>query len=69
MNDLQLYNIYRGIELPICSNWAKCKIYPRYVVITGRSFSPPSPCRHYTFDEFIDILYKDNEFRNLILNK
>ncbi len=64
MNDIQLYNYYLSIELPcpMYRSW----IYPDYVVITGLAFCYPHPCRHFTFEEFIEKLYSDNEFRNLL---
>ena len=66
MNDIQLYELYRSI--PKWTVDKPSRIYPKYVVITGRSFSAPHPHRHYTFDEFIDKLYTDKNFKNIILN-
>lgn len=68
MNDLQLYDLYKSIPLrPMCSKlWSR--LYPKYVVITGRAFSAPHPHRHYTFDEFVDKLNEDPNFKNVILN-
>lgn len=40
-----------------------------YVVITGRAFMAPHPHRHYTFEEFVDKLNEDPNFKNVILNK
>lgn len=64
MNDLQLFYLYLSIPLWTVDNpsW----IYPKYVVITGRSFAAPHPHRHDNFEEFIDKLYSDKNFRNLI---
>ena len=66
MNDIQLYNYYLTIELPSVAR--RSWIYPSYVIITGLAFRAPHPCRHFTFEEFIDKLYSDNEFRNLLEN-
>lgn len=61
MNDYQLYEYYLSIpKKTVCNrSW----IYPEYVIRTGRSFSAPNPHRHYTFEEFIDKLYSDPEFK------
>ena len=67
LNDLQLYQLYLSIPLWTIDN--PSRIYPKYVVITGRSFAAPHPHRHYEFDEFIDKLYKDDKFRSVIENK
>lgn len=67
MNDLQLYELYCSIPL-----WKPCnqsRIYPEYVVITGRAFRAPHPHRHYTIEEFIDKLEKDPNFKQIILNQ
>ena len=45
------------------------RIYPKYVVITGRAFSAPHPHRHYSFEEFIDKLNEDPNFKKVILNE
>ena len=69
MNDLQLYKLYKSIQLiPLhgLNRWSR--LYPKYVVITGRAFLPPHPHRHYTFEEFVDKLYEDPNFKNVILN-
>ena len=57
MNDLQLFYYYQTIPLTTIhkSTW----IYPKYVVITGRSISH--------FDEFLDKLYSDPEFKKKLL--
>ena len=65
MNDKQLYSLY--LSIPLARPGKLSRIYPRYVVITGRSISAPSPHRHYSFDEFLDKLYSDTEFRKVIL--
>lgn len=65
MNDLQLYELYCSIPL-----WKACnqsRIYPDYVVLTGRAFRAPH--RHYTFEEFVDKLEEDPDFKNVILNQ
>lgn len=67
LNDLQLYQLYLSIPLWTVDN--PSRIYPKYVVRTGRSFSAPHPHRHYEFDEFIDKLYEDDKFRSVIENK
>ena len=67
MNDIQLYELYCSIP-----KWTvnyPSRIYPKYVVITGRSCSAPHPHRHYSFNEFLDKLYTDKNFKNIILNK
>lgn len=67
MNDIQLYQLYCSIPKWTVNN--SSRIYPKYVVITGRAFSAPHPHRHYTFDKFLDKLYTDKNFKNIILNK
>ena len=52
MNDIQLYELYCSIPKWTVDNHSR--IYPKYVVITGRAFSAPHPHRHYSFEEFID---------------
>ena len=53
-----------------CGQWINpSRIYPKYVVRTGRSFAAPHSHRHYKFDEFIDKLYEDDKFRSVIENK
>ena len=69
MNDWQLYELYTSIPLRPRSPGLWSRLYPKYVVITGRAFSAPHPHRHYTFEEFIDKLNEDSNFRNIILNK
>jgi hypothetical protein len=65
MNDIQLYELYCSIpKKEVCK---PSRIYPKYVVITGRSFAGPSPHRHYSFEEFISKLYSDPNFKNVIL--
>lgn len=41
--------------------------YPKYVIITGRSFCRPRPHRYYTFEEFVDKLYSDPYFKKKLL--
>lgn len=67
MNDWQLYNLYTSIPLREIGKLSR--IYPKYVVITGRAFCAPHPHRHYTFEEFVDKLNEDPNFKNVILNK
>lgn len=70
MNDLQLYELYLSINLrPLHDLKRWSRLYPRYVVITGRAFAPPHPHRHYTFEEFVGKLNEDPNFNNVILNK
>jgi hypothetical protein len=64
MNDLQLFYLYLSIPLWTVDNHSW--IYPKYVVRTGCSFAAPHPHRHYNFEEFIDKLYSDKNFRNLL---
>ena len=66
MNDIQLYELYCSI--PKWTVWNRSRIYPKYIVITGRAFKAPHPHRHYTFDEFVDKLNEDPNFKNVILN-
>lgn len=66
MNDIQLYQFYCSIPKWTVHN--PSRIYPKYVVITGRAFAPPHPHRHYSFEEFIDKLNEDSDFRTVILN-
>lgn len=69
MNDWQLYELYTSIPLRPTSLELWSRLYPKYVVITGRTFSAPHPHRYYTFEEFVDKLNEDPNFRNVILNK
>lgn len=64
MNDLQLFYLY--LSIPESTITEKSWIYPNYVVITGSSITSPHPHRHYNFEEFIDKLYSDKNFRNLL---
>ena len=66
MNDIQLYELYCSI--PKWTIWNRSRIYPKYVVLTGRAFRAPHPHRHYTFEEFVDRLNEDPNFKNVILN-
>lgn len=65
MNDLQLYEYY--LSIPKWNIRTQSWIYPDYVVLTGRAFRAPHPHRHYTFEEFIDKLYSDPEFKKKLL--
>ena len=67
MNDLQLYELYCSI--PLWKRDNQSRIYPDYVVLTGRAFIAPHPHRHYTLEEFIDKLEKDPDFKQIILNQ
>lgn len=69
MNDWQLYNLYKSITLGPRRTGLWSRLYPKYVVITGRAFSAPHPHRHYSFEEFVDKLNEDPNFKNVILNK
>lgn len=68
MNDWQLYELYESIQLRPTGPKLWSRLYPKYVVITGRAFSAPHPHRHYTFEEFADKLNEDPNFKNVILN-
>lgn len=68
MNDLQLYELYKSIPLVPDGPKLWSRLYPKYVVRTGWSFSAPHPHRHYTLEEFIDKLEEDPNFKNVILN-
>jgi hypothetical protein len=65
MNDIQLYQYY--LSIPLSEIGKRSRIYPKYVLITGRSFAGPHPHRHYTIDEFAERL--NDDFRNVILDK
>ena len=67
MNDWQLYELYTSIPLREIGKLSR--IYPKYVVITGRACCPPHPHRYYTFEEFVDKLDEDPNFKDVILNK
>lgn len=67
LNDLQLYELYCSLSLATRTD--NSRIYPKYVKITGRSIIHPHPHRYFTFEEFIDCLYKDENFKNVILGK
>ena len=70
MNDWQLYELYTSIELrPSYSFKRWSRLYPKYIVKTGRAFSAPHPHRHYTFEEFVDKLNEDHNLKNVILNR
>jgi hypothetical protein len=64
MNDVQLYEYY--LSIPLTRPGKRTRIYPKYVVITGRAISAPHPHRHYSFEEFIDKLNEDPNFKNII---
>ena len=61
MNDRQIYDHYLNIPTWCVEN--RSWIYPDYVVIIGRAFKTPHPHRHYTFEEFVDKLHSDPEFK------
>ena len=63
MNDIQLYEYY--LSIPLSELGQPSRIYPKYVKIIGRSIIPPHPHRHYTIDEFVEIL--DDDFRNFLV--
>ena len=65
MNDVQLYKYY--LTIPLDTIFKRSWIYPKYVIITGRSFCRPHPHRHYSFEEFLDKLYSDSEFKKKLL--
>jgi hypothetical protein len=69
MNDWQLYELYTSIPLRPEGLKLWSRLYPKYIVKTGRAFSAPHPHRHYTFEEFVDKLNEDPNFKNVILNK
>ena len=64
MNDVQLYQYY--LSIPLWSVQNRSWIYPKYVQLTGRAFSAPHPHRHFSFEEFVDKLYSDEKFRQLL---
>lgn len=65
INDWQLYELYCSIPLATVSN--RGRIYPKYVKIIGRSFAGPHPHRYFTFEEFLDCLTKNKDFKDVIL--
>ena len=67
MNATQLYSLY--LSIPLSRPGKLTRIYPKYVVITGRSIAAPSPHRYLSFSEFVDKLDTDPEFENILLNK
>jgi hypothetical protein len=67
MNDVQLYELYCSIPKWTVAN--QSRIYPDYVRITGRAIRAPHPHRHYSFEEFVDKLNEDPNFKNIILNE
>ena len=69
MNNWQLYDLYESIPLRHIGPKLWSRLYPKYVVIIGRAFYAPHPHRHYTFEEFVDKLHEDPNFKNVILNK
>ena len=74
-NHIQLYEYYKSIDLNRRTNitdhtlprWTR--MYPNYVVLTGRAFIPPHPYRLYSFEEFIDKIESDSEFIKVLLNE
>lgn len=67
LNDLQLYYLY--LSIPLATIDKPSRIYPKYIVRTGRSMTGPHPHMYYSFDEFLDKLYEDDKFRSVIENK
>jgi hypothetical protein len=67
MDVTQLYTLY--LSIPLARPGRLTRIYPKYVVITGRSIAAPSPHRYLSFSEFVDKLDTDPEFENILLNK
>jgi alpha-D-ribose 1-methylphosphonate 5-phosphate C-P lyase len=65
MNATQLYSLY--LSIPLSRPGRLTRIYPKYVVITGRSIMAPSPHRYFSFSEFVDKLETDPEFRDFLL--
>lgn len=65
MNATQLYSLY--LRIPLSRPGRLTRIYPKYVVITGRSVAAPSPHRYLSFSEFVDKLETDPKFRDFLL--
>ena len=65
MNDLQLYTLY--LSIPLAEAGKKSRIYPHFVKITGKAFCHPHPHRHYYFNEFVDKLEENPDFKEIIL--
>lgn len=65
MDTIQLYSFY--LSIPLSKPGKLTRIYPRYVVITGRSIAAPSPHRYLSFSEFVDKLESDPEFKDVLL--
>lgn len=60
-----LYEKY--LQHPVATITTPSAIYDRgYVVLTGMSFVPPHPHRHFTFEEFVDEFNKDQRFKAYI---
>lgn len=65
MDLAQLYSLY--LSIPLARPGRLTRIYPKYVVITGRSIAAPSPHRYLTFSEFVDKLESNPEFEDVLL--
>lgn len=65
MDLTQLYSLY--LSIPLARPGRLTRIYPKYVVITGRSIAAPSPHRYLTFSEFVDKLESNPEFEDVLL--
>ena len=65
MDVTQLYTLY--LSIPLARPGRLTRIYPKYVVITGRSIAAPSPHRYLSFSEFVDKLESNPEFEDVLL--
>ena len=65
MDVTQLYTLY--LSIPLSRPGRLTRIYPKYVVITGRSIAAPSPHRYLSFSEFVDKLESNPEFEDVLL--
>ncbi len=65
MDVAQLYTLY--LSIPLARPGRLTRIYPKYVVITGRSIAAPSPHRYLSFSEFVDKLESNPEFEDVLL--
>ena len=65
MDIRQLYSLY--LSIPLSRPGRLTRIYPKYVVITGRSVAAPSPHRHLSFSEFVDKLETNPEFEDFLI--
>ncbi len=63
--DEEMLGLYaKYLLMPLAYDVEESEIYNRdFVVITGFSFGPPRPHRHYTLEEFKDKIASDETFK------